>query len=99
MQSLEELRARLDVIDRELLQLVAERQTLGRQIAEVKRSAGQPTRASEARALATSRSATPTMCMPSMCWACDRIIEPNLPAPIRPTRTGRPAAARAASMV
>ena len=44
MQSLEELRARLDVIDRELLQLVAERQTLGKQIAEVKRSAGQPTR-------------------------------------------------------
>jgi chorismate mutase/prephenate dehydrogenase len=44
MKSLEELRARLDVIDRELLQLVAERQTLGKQIAEVKRSAGQPTR-------------------------------------------------------
>ena len=44
MPSLEELRARLDVIDRELLQLVAERQTLGKQIAEVKRSAGQPTR-------------------------------------------------------
>ena len=44
MKSLEELRARLDVIDRELLQLVAERQTLGRQIAEVKRSSGQPTR-------------------------------------------------------
>ena len=44
MKSLEELRARLDVIDRDLLQLVAERQTLGKQIAEVKRSAGQPTR-------------------------------------------------------
>ncbi|MBK6349573.1 MAG: chorismate mutase [Proteobacteria bacterium] len=44
MKSLEELRARLDVIDRELLQLVAERQALGKQIAEVKRSAGQPTR-------------------------------------------------------
>ena len=44
MKSLEELRARLDVIDRELLQLVAERQTLGKQIAEVKRSAGQSTR-------------------------------------------------------
>ncbi|MBK7901579.1 MAG: chorismate mutase [Proteobacteria bacterium] len=37
MKSLEELRARLDVIDRELRQLVAERQTLGKQIAEVKR--------------------------------------------------------------
>src|SRR5512135_1703987 len=44
MKSLEELRARLDVIDRELLELVAERQALGRQIAEVKRAVGQPTR-------------------------------------------------------
>jgi chorismate mutase/prephenate dehydrogenase len=44
MSSLAELRARLDVIDHELLQLVAERQALGRQIAEVKRSVGQPTR-------------------------------------------------------
>jgi chorismate mutase/prephenate dehydrogenase len=44
MKTLEELRARLDVIDRELLALVAERQSLGRQIAEVKRSHGQPTR-------------------------------------------------------
>jgi chorismate mutase/prephenate dehydrogenase len=42
--SLEELRARLDVIDRELLELVAERQALGSQIAAVKRSTGQPTR-------------------------------------------------------
>ncbi len=44
MKSLEELRARLDVIDRELLQLVAERQALGGQIAAVKRSTGQSTR-------------------------------------------------------
>jgi chorismate mutase/prephenate dehydrogenase len=44
MKSLEELRARLDVIDRELLQLVAERQALGSQIAAVKRSTGQSTR-------------------------------------------------------
>jgi chorismate mutase/prephenate dehydrogenase len=44
MKTLEELRARLDVIDRELLELVAERQALGAQIAAVKRSAGQPTR-------------------------------------------------------
>jgi chorismate mutase/prephenate dehydrogenase len=44
MKSLEELRARLDVIDRELLQLVAERQSLGKQIAQAKRSAGQGTR-------------------------------------------------------
>ncbi len=44
MKSLAELRARLDVIDHEVLQLVAERQALGKQIAEVKRSAGQATR-------------------------------------------------------
>ena len=44
MKSLEELRARLDVIDRDLLALVAERQSIGSQIAEVKRSTGQPTR-------------------------------------------------------
>ena len=44
MKSLEELRARLDVIDRQLLELVAERQALGSQIAAVKRSTGQSTR-------------------------------------------------------
>jgi chorismate mutase/prephenate dehydrogenase len=44
MKSLEELRARLDVIDRELLERVAERQALGGQIAAVKRSTGQSTR-------------------------------------------------------
>ncbi len=44
MKSLEELRARLDVIDRQLLELVAERQALGGQIAAVKRATGQSTR-------------------------------------------------------
>jgi chorismate mutase/prephenate dehydrogenase len=44
MKSLEELRARLDVIDRGLLELVAERQSLGSQIAAVKRATGQSTR-------------------------------------------------------
>src|SRR5512137_2611631 len=44
MKSLEELRARLDVIDHELLKLVAERQALGSQIAAVKRTTGQSTR-------------------------------------------------------
>jgi chorismate mutase/prephenate dehydrogenase len=44
MKSLEELRARLDVIDRELLERVAERQALGAQIAAVKRATGQSTR-------------------------------------------------------
>ncbi len=44
MESLKELRDRLDVIDRELLELVAERQTLSGRIAEVKRATGQTTR-------------------------------------------------------
>jgi chorismate mutase/prephenate dehydrogenase len=44
MKSLEQLRARLDVLDRELLALVAERQSISSQIAEVKRSTGQSTR-------------------------------------------------------
>ncbi len=44
MKSLDELRARLDDLDRELLQLVAERQVISGQIAEVKRATGQPTR-------------------------------------------------------
>jgi chorismate mutase / prephenate dehydrogenase len=42
--NLEELRARLTVLDRQLLALIAERQTLSRQVAEVKRSAGRATR-------------------------------------------------------
>ena len=44
MKSLEELRARLDVLDRELLQLVAERQSISTEIAAVKRATGQGTR-------------------------------------------------------
>jgi chorismate mutase/prephenate dehydrogenase len=44
MKTLEELRARLDVLDRQLLELVAERQSLGAEIAAVKRSTGQSTR-------------------------------------------------------
>ena len=44
MKSLEELRSRLDVLDRQLLEIVAERQSLGREIAAVKRSTGQSTR-------------------------------------------------------
>ncbi len=42
--SLEDLRARLDLLDRRLLELVAERQSISTQIAEVKRATGQPTR-------------------------------------------------------
>jgi len=44
MKPLAELRARLDVLDRELLQLVAERQAISSQIAAVKRATGQSTR-------------------------------------------------------
>lgn len=44
MQSLEDLRARLDVLDRQLLELVAERQAISTQIASVKRATGQSTR-------------------------------------------------------
>jgi chorismate mutase / prephenate dehydrogenase len=44
MKSLDELRARLDELDRDLLRLVAERQAISGQIAEVKRSTGTPTR-------------------------------------------------------
>ena len=44
MKSLDELRARLDVLDRQLLELVAERQALGTEIAAVKRATGQSTR-------------------------------------------------------
>jgi chorismate mutase/prephenate dehydrogenase len=44
MKSLQDLRARLDVIDRELLERVAERQALSGRIAEVKRATGQGTR-------------------------------------------------------
>jgi chorismate mutase/prephenate dehydrogenase len=42
--TLEELRERLTAIDRNLLQLVAERQTLSREVARAKRMAGRPTR-------------------------------------------------------
>ena len=42
--TLDELRERLSALDRQLLTLVAERQSLSRQVAEVKRAAGRPTR-------------------------------------------------------
>jgi chorismate mutase/prephenate dehydrogenase len=44
MPALDDLRARLDVLDRNLLELVAERQVISSQIAEVKRATGQSTR-------------------------------------------------------
>src|SRR5262249_2786322 len=39
----------------------------------------------------------PRMWSPGVRCACARNIEPNLPAPMRPTRTGLPASARARS--
>ena len=62
--------------------LRARRRTSARRSAR----AGQPVRASDARARSGARSAMPTTWMPGVCFACARYIEPNLPAPIRPTR-------------
>ncbi|HEY6452319.1 MAG TPA: bifunctional chorismate mutase/prephenate dehydrogenase [Steroidobacteraceae bacterium] len=42
--NLEELRAQLDVLDQQLLQIIAARQSTSRQIAQVKRATGSPTR-------------------------------------------------------
>jgi len=42
--TLDELRAQLNALDRRLLELVAERQSIGARIAEVKRATGHPTR-------------------------------------------------------
>jgi chorismate mutase/prephenate dehydrogenase len=44
MTSLDDLRARLDTLDRQLLELVAERQAISTEIAAVKRATGQSTR-------------------------------------------------------
>jgi len=63
------------------------------------RSAGQPVLANWRRARSTLRSATPTTCRPLVSRACDRNMVPNLPAPIRPTVTGFPAASRSSSSV
>src|SRR5262249_3857528 len=45
------------------------------------------------------RWATAATCRPRVNRACARNMVPNLPAPIRPTVTGRPAASRSSSMV
>src|SRR5665213_3444066 len=50
------------------------------------------------RARPTSRSATPTTCMPAVSRACDRNMVPNFPAPITPTVTGRPSASRSSNL-
>src|SRR5690606_12848183 len=61
------------------------------------RSVGQPTPVSAARARSGARSATPTSAMPGVRNAWARYMVPNLPAPISPTRSGRPADSRSSS--
>ena len=51
-------------------------------------------RASASRARGIERSAMPATCSPGVRAAMARNMEPNLPAPITPTVTGRPAAPR-----
>ena len=67
--TLDELRERLSALDRQLLALVAERQALSRQVAEVKRAEGRPTRdfrrerdvLLQARAAAASLGVSPSL--------------------------------------
>src|SRR5690606_26473950 len=54
----------------------------------------QPTRSRLARARSGARSAIPTTWTPGMRGAWARYMEPNLPAPTRAMRIGRPSAAR-----
>ncbi len=56
----------------------------------------QPTPRQAARARSADRSAMATTFSPGAVGTCARNMEPNLPAPIRPTRTGLPPAAAAA---
>jgi hypothetical protein len=58
------------------------------------RRSSQPTVWQAARARSGSRSAMTAISTPGMRGAWFRNIDPNLPAPISPTLTGRPAAAR-----
>ena len=57
-------------------------------------ASAQPTRCSASLARAGLRSAIAVMRTPGVCRACDRYIEPNFPAPIRPMRSGLPRASR-----
>jgi hypothetical protein len=58
------------------------------------RGASQPTVRQALRARSGSRSAMTETTSPAIVGTWFRNIEPNLPAPIRPTRTGFPAVAR-----
>ena len=61
------------------------------------RSSLQPTRRHASRARSGARSAIAATSIPGVDGTCARNIEPNLPAPISPTRTGRPCSRRLAS--
>ena len=54
----------------------------------------QPTRRKASRARSGLRSAIATMRMPGVWRTWDRNIEPNLPAPISPIRSGSPRSSR-----
>src|SRR2546428_8938355 len=66
--------------------------------AAAERSVAQPTRARLVRALAGARSAMPARWTPGVFGTCARYMVPNLPAPIRPMRSGRLCAARSQSL-
>ena len=53
------------------------------------RASSQPTRRQAARARSGARSAIAVTSIPGVVGTCARNIEPNFPAPISPTRTGR----------
>src|SRR6476661_4980330 len=57
----------------------------------------QPTRRHASRARSGARSAIAATSMPGVDGTCARNIEPNFPAPISATRTGRPCSTRLAS--
>src|SRR5690606_1565039 len=61
------------------------------------RPASHPTRSRLVRAASGARSAMAAKCTPGVRGIWARYMEPNFPAPISATRTGRPAAARARS--
>src|SRR4051794_19655060 len=60
-------------------------------------SAGQSTSFSAPLARSTLMSAMPTTWTPGMLRACARYMVPNRPAPMRPTRIGRPSRSRCSS--
>ena len=66
-------------------------------LVDLYRASGQPTRRQASRARSGARSAMPESASPGVLGTCERNIEPNLPAPMRAARTGRPASTRRCS--